>query len=94
MCVVSAVSDWQHQKWEVPKQFPEWKPNIPTPKLDEFIKNLKTITQEEYNEYQRLKKNAAEIDAKTNQPDCQEAWKKLVDEKIEEYIKQKFGDKD
>lgn len=83
MCIVSMVSDWQHEQWKIPKQFSEWKPTS----------DLK-ISLKDWLEYQDLKKKAEEYDKKTNQPECQEAWKKLVDEKIDEYIKQKFGDKD
>lgn len=81
MCVVSAVTDHYQQKWGNPWTQPvDWlNPNIqpfkPSP-------SFKFISEEEWQEYQRLKRAAQEIDEKTSQPDCikpeLEEWENLM----------------
>lgn len=67
MCVMSAVTDHYQREW------PVYRPPEITP-LGPFVfdpSKLKiTITAEQWAEYQRLKRAAAEIDAVTGQPDC------------------------
>lgn len=64
MCVMSAVTDHYQREWPVyqPPINPVFNPSIWQPKI--------TITAEQWAEYQRLKRAAAEIDAVTGQPDC------------------------
>ncbi len=70
MCTVSAVTDFYQERWPInpglflpPAYVPPIAPNsIFFPKI--------TISAEQWTEYQRLKAMAAEIDAKTGQPDC------------------------
>jgi hypothetical protein len=44
------------------------------------------ITKEEWEEYQRLKKAAEEIDQKTNQPDCIKPDLAEWEERMEEFL--------
>jgi hypothetical protein len=86
MCVVSAVSDNMRDRWPSPimPYVPSIIPMVPsedrvkpfTPEDFDKIwdkltqKPTRVITEAEWQEYQRLKRNAMEIDVLTGQPDC------------------------
>lgn len=63
MCVASAVTDHYQREWGRP-----W--IAPPPVFPSMPTSVRIITEEQWLEYQRLKKAAEEIDDKTNQPHC------------------------
>lgn len=83
MCVVSAVTDHYQQKW--PVQLPSWplQPSTPLP--------IRIISEAEWQEYQDLKRKAAEIDSKTGQPDCVKPgvaeWEAEIEKIVERAVK-------
>lgn len=66
MCVVSMVTDHYRERWTIPPmpEFFEKQPLLPI-----FPMPI-TITQEQWREYQELKRKAAEYDRRYNEPDC------------------------
>jgi hypothetical protein len=74
MCAVSAVTDYYRDKWfeQVPS-FPVPYYVLPAPSYPSPYFTLKpgvTITVEQWDEYQKLKRVMEEYDARTGQPDC------------------------
>ncbi len=63
MCVVSAVTDHYQREWGQPWQYP-------APIFPGMTPSQRIISEQQWQEYQRLKRAAEEIDQKTNQPDC------------------------
>lgn len=83
MCAVSAVTDHYRDKWFGPITFPQ----TPAEPFQPFVlKPGVTITQEQYDEYQELKRRMAEYDAKTNQPDCVKPEVAEMEKVIEAYL--------
>lgn len=78
MCVVSAVTDFYQREWGSPWVDPGYKPPIVAP--------VKIITDEQWEEYQRLKRAAEEIDKKTSQPDCIKPDLAEWEQKMEEFL--------
>jgi hypothetical protein len=81
MCVVSMVTDHYREKWPVIPLHPCGLPVGP-------LLPMKFITAEEWEEYQELKRKAAEYDAITNQPDCAKEgvaeWEKAYEDHLRE----------
>lgn len=71
MCTMSAVTDFYRGKWTIDPSlfFPTYVPPM-APDLNSILFPKITVTAEQWAEYQWLKAMAAEIDAKTGQPDC------------------------
>ncbi len=64
MCVVSAVTDHYQREWGNPWYIP------PHPPFPGYTPSQRIISEQDWQEYQRLKRAALEIDQKTSQPDC------------------------
>lgn len=87
MCAVSAVTDYYRDKWFQPAPLPYIPPPVviePVPyNPNSFtLKPGVTITKEQWDEYQELKRRMEEYDAETEQPDCIKpevaVWEKLA----------------
>lgn len=81
MCVASAVTDYFRDKWVIKPNDPNnnWTtlPYIPY----EPSPAGRWITEEQWKEYQDLKRIANEYDQRTGQPHCQkdtEAWEAVI----------------
>ena len=85
MCAVSAVTDYYRDKWFEPG-LPIWPAPQPQPYQPFVLKSDVTITQEQWNEYQELKRRMAEYDAQTNQPDCVKPEVAEMEKVIEDYL--------
>ncbi len=82
MCVVSMVTDHYMLRWPM---MPPPPPAIyPGTQVAPFVVPAVTITREQWDEYQALKRKAAEYDQRTGQPDCEKPgvseWEKRVEE--------------
>ena len=65
MCVASAVTDFFQDKWTtLPKSTPITYPLLPDGRP------LRWITEEEWQDYQNLKRIVEGYDERTNQPEC------------------------
>lgn len=82
MCIASVVTGHYEREfgrpWVNPAPYGE-PPLIPSP-------SYKIISQQEWEEYQRLKKAAQEIDQKTNQPHCIHPGLADWEGKMEEFL--------
>ena len=82
MCFSSAITRTYQQEWT-----PSWQ--VITPGI---ITTTRVITEADWNEYQRLKKNAEELDQKTGQPNCDEADKVKWEEEMLKVVKRVVQD--
>lgn len=88
MCAVSAVTDYYRDKWSlIPFYGDTIRPYDPfvQPQINPGQFTLKpgvVITEEQWAEYQELKRRMEEYDARTGQPDCIKpevaAWEQVV----------------
>lgn len=80
MCVASAVTDYYRDKWTTPNN--DWtalpyQPYVPTPAG-------RWITEQQWQEYQDLKRIAEQYDERTGQPHCAKpdiaAWEAVIED--------------
>jgi hypothetical protein len=93
MCAVSAITDYYRDKWPVvpmmpPNQFViEPMPVAPPIHHPAFIlKPGITITQEQWAEYQELKRRMEAYDAESNQPDCIKPEVAVWEEVVKQFV--------
>lgn len=76
MCTYSMIADHFREKWPIC-------PMPQTMPLPYHWPNGVTITKDQWDEYQELKRKAQEYDARTGQPDCVkpeiEDWERAVE---------------
>lgn len=86
MCVVSMVTDFYRDKWFDPAPVTPvepYKPGYnPFDHMQPVIKPGVNITKEQWDEYQELKRKAAEYDVRNDEPHCQKPdiseWEAIV----------------